>query len=284
MALEFPQLGKHCEFTGCQQLDFLPFQCACNKIFCLEHRNITAHKCTEIETAIIPQCPLCNQIIDIKKGEDPNRKVDEHINKGCPDEQHERTKSNQCTFGRCKNSEVIPILCNLCTKNFCVSHRLPQDHICEKLEVKTKPQSKREDKSNQVKERINNLVESQKSIKPTAKKVALMKMKMKAEGSSSIPPEKRFYLEVVFPMDSGVLPKQMYFNPAWTIGKVLDVIANVGDIENKNNSANAEKLHIISLRTGEPLNNSVTLISIGETLQSGDSVLLEKMEKIILDY
>ena len=41
-------------------------------------------------------------------------------------------------------------------------------------------------------------------------------------------------------MDSGVQPKLMFFNSGFSIGKVLDLVADAGNIENRNNQANAE--------------------------------------------
>ncbi len=58
---------------------------------------------------------------------------------------------------------------------------------------------------------------------------------------------------------------------------VLDLAADAGSIENKNNQANADKLQLISLKNGHPLPTSLSLSDCGEILQSGDSILLEKM-------
>ncbi|KAI5308189.1 hypothetical protein KEM55_006335, partial [Ascosphaera atra] len=39
-------IGKHCDYEYCRQLDFLPFRCgSCHGTFCLNHRSETAHKC-----------------------------------------------------------------------------------------------------------------------------------------------------------------------------------------------------------------------------------------------
>ena len=38
--------GQHCSEAACKALDFLPFKCAsCSRVFCLEHRSLSAHKC-----------------------------------------------------------------------------------------------------------------------------------------------------------------------------------------------------------------------------------------------
>lgn len=276
--MEFADLGKHCEEPSCRQLDFLPFVCsACKRTFCSDHRTFQAHNCPEVKNVIIPECPICGQFISVERGDDPNVKIDQHIEKGCPTEAIARSQ-NKCSYRRCKNTELVPFLCNLCNRNFCVTHRLSQDHQCTKLEKKEPKESLWASLGQQVKERIDNLILQQTAKKPTAKKVQMMKLKTKAIGNANIPPEKRFYAEVIFPLESRVQPKLMFFNSNWTIGKVLDVAADAGGIENNNNQANAEKLRIISLKNGLPLENSIQLKDCQEVLQSGDSILLERVK------
>jgi hypothetical protein len=39
-------VGDHCAFPECCQLDFLPFRCSgCGSTFCLEHRGCAQHRC-----------------------------------------------------------------------------------------------------------------------------------------------------------------------------------------------------------------------------------------------
>ena len=49
-----------------------------------------------------------------------------------------------------------------------------------------------------------------------------MKLKQNAKGDNRIASEKRIYLEVLFPMESKVQPKYMFFNKEWSVGKTLD--------------------------------------------------------------
>ena len=90
---EFPDLGAHCSVKTCKQrgeylllvimiylcfyllLDFLPFTCdGCKKKYCLDHRTRECHECIESNKDIVEAlfCPLCNQSISIKRGEDRN--------------------------------------------------------------------------------------------------------------------------------------------------------------------------------------------------------------------
>merc|ERR1711977_571757 len=39
-------IGAHCQYTYCNQLDFLPFRCeSCRGTFCLDHRSESGHHC-----------------------------------------------------------------------------------------------------------------------------------------------------------------------------------------------------------------------------------------------
>jgi len=126
-------IGKHCEVVECKQIDFLPFVCSgCKKITCLEHRTYDSHKCPNAnhKDKQIDTCPLCEQPISIKKGEDINLIVERHILAGCKSDTKERQKNSRCSSRGCKNHELIPFKCKQCNKNFCVSHRNQLDHRC----------------------------------------------------------------------------------------------------------------------------------------------------------
>lgn len=43
---ELMDIGEHCSFCG--QIDFLPFKCDCNGVFCLQHRQKEQHGCTAV--------------------------------------------------------------------------------------------------------------------------------------------------------------------------------------------------------------------------------------------
>jgi hypothetical protein len=125
-----------------------------------------------------------------------------------------------------------------------------------------------------IQERITKYL---KSSNPTAKTVNLMRMKTKAIGNSKVPADQRFYLEVIYPIDSKIEPKMMFFDRENSIGKVLDLVADAGNVKNENNKPDAPKLHLISLKTGEPIPNSTLLKDLSASLQSGDPILLERI-------
>lgn len=132
--MELPHIGKHCSLKSCSKLDFLPFECdACKQIFCDEHYIYKEHNCAQSYTknVLVPQCPLCDCPIPVKRGEDPNIKVNEHISKECEIPKKKKMYDKRCSFAGCKKKELVPMTCNRCRLNFCIQHRLEMDHKCQ---------------------------------------------------------------------------------------------------------------------------------------------------------
>lgn len=136
--MEFPDLGEHCSETSCKRLDFLPMRCdACEDIFCKDHITYANHKCMSSykKDVQVPVCPLCNTPIPIKRGEMPDIKVGEHIDRDCASDPAQRKRNkiftNKCSKGGCKQKEMIRVTCEDCHQNFCLKHRHPLDHDCK---------------------------------------------------------------------------------------------------------------------------------------------------------
>uniref|UniRef100_A0A8C7FT07 Zinc finger, AN1-type domain 2A n=1 Tax=Oncorhynchus kisutch TaxID=8019 RepID=A0A8C7FT07_ONCKI len=138
--MEFPDLGEHCSENSCKHLDFLPLRCdACEEIFCKDHITYANHKCIKVP---VPVCPLCNTPIPIKRGEMPDIKVGEHIDRDCqsdPAQNKRKIFTNKCSKGGCKQKEMIRVTCDQCHINYCLKHRHPLDHDCK---PENKPVSK----------------------------------------------------------------------------------------------------------------------------------------------
>eukprot|EP00058_Branchiostoma_floridae_P026251 XP_002611741.1 hypothetical protein BRAFLDRAFT_284089 [Branchiostoma floridae] len=134
---EFPDLGAHCSETFCKQLDFLPMKCdCCEKIFCKDHILYRQHNCESSykKDVQVPVCPLCNAPIPVKRGELPDIRVGEHIDRDCKSdkaEQRRKIYTNRCNVKGCKQKELIPVVCDSCRKNFCLKHRHTTDHNCK---------------------------------------------------------------------------------------------------------------------------------------------------------
>uniref|UniRef100_A0A8C4MPD3 Zinc finger AN1-type containing 1 n=1 Tax=Equus asinus TaxID=9793 RepID=A0A8C4MPD3_EQUAS len=154
-------IGRHCQVQHCRQRDFLPFVCdGCSGIFCLEHRSKESHSC--------PEVTVSNERL----------KSDKHT-------------SYPCSFKDCAERELVPVICPYCEKNFCLRHRHQSDHECEKLEI---PKPRMAATQKLVKDIIDSKTgetasKRRKGAKnsETAAKVALMKLKMHADGDKSLP-------------------------------------------------------------------------------------------------
>ncbi|XP_060077045.1 AN1-type zinc finger protein 1-like [Ylistrum balloti] len=249
---EFPDLGKHCSLQSCKQLDFLPYDCdGCGKTFCGDHKFPDNHKCDQ-------------------------------VNKHTASGDYSGDKSYSCTFEGCQGRELMKVTCMECEKNFCLSHRHQSDHNCEKLEIK-------EDKTKTA-EHVRQIIASKpnkdsgmrskggKSSK-TAAKVALMKLKMHAVGDKGIPQDSRVFFLVHLPKDTKPKSKAMFFSKTWTIGRVIDSVADFNKIVNSNNTGSEKKLRLFLHDCGVLLDTtaSLELCLQKETLYNGSSVILESV-------
>uniref|UniRef100_A0A8C2KFA4 Zinc finger, AN1-type domain 2A n=1 Tax=Cyprinus carpio TaxID=7962 RepID=A0A8C2KFA4_CYPCA len=109
---------------------------ACEEIFCKDHITYANHKCTSLykKDIQVPVCPLCNTPIPVKRGEMPDIKVGEHIDRDCKSDPAQRKRkifTNKCSKGGCKQKEMIRVTCDQCHLNYCLKHRHPLDHDCK---------------------------------------------------------------------------------------------------------------------------------------------------------
>lgn len=93
--MEFPDLGKNCNWPDCKALDFLPFTCSyCKSVFCKDHFNSNSHEC--------------------KEAQDGNTESSE-------------VKLFTCRYENCKSVAPVEMICPKCSKHFCLEHRF---HSC----------------------------------------------------------------------------------------------------------------------------------------------------------
>ncbi|KAK9700474.1 hypothetical protein K7432_012179 [Basidiobolus ranarum] len=138
--MELPHIGKNCALNDCNQLDFLPYKChLCKRDFCQDHWRTENHQCpyqTESMDVRVPVCPLCAKPVPVNKGENPNRRMDEHIRNGCKDAATTTDKSpaykNACSYRTCKTKVLVSAKCPSCQKQYCLKHRFEVDHDCPK--------------------------------------------------------------------------------------------------------------------------------------------------------
>ncbi|XP_006880561.1 PREDICTED: AN1-type zinc finger protein 1 isoform X2 [Elephantulus edwardii] len=239
-------IGEHCQVEHCRQQDFLPFVCdGCSGIFCLEHRSKESHSCSEVN--------IVNERL----------KTDTHT-------------SYPCSFKDCAEKELVPVVCPFCEKNFCLRHRHQSDHECEKLEI-SKPRMAATQKL------VKDIIESKTAVtvskrrkgaknNETAAKVALMKLKLHADGDKSLP-------QVFLPKGSKEKSKPMFFCHKWSVGKVIDFAASLASLRNDNNKSTAKKLRLCHVTSGEvlPLDNilEMWIAKKGCPLYNGGNIILE---------
>lgn len=202
---------------------------------------------------------------------------------------HEKPKpdapsSYPCSFKGCAERELVPVLCPHCEKNFCLRHRHQSDHECEKLEI---PQPRMAATQKLVQDIIDSKTgqtasKRRKGTKhsETAAKVALMKLKMHADGDASLPQTERTYFQVFLPKGSKEKSKPMFFCHRWSIGKVVDFAASLASLKNDNNRLTAKKLRLCHVTSGEALPLDQTL----ETWISKEDCPLYNGGNIILEY
>jgi hypothetical protein len=134
------EVGKQCSDPSCLLVDFLPFKCHhCELSFCQDHFKVDAHKCPKYDenkyNRVAPNCmsdpmepqlcillmgqfllgPLCSIPVAVPPGQDPNVRMDMHLEKECSVVTGKvKSKSTPiCARGNCKKVLFSPIQCNV---------------------------------------------------------------------------------------------------------------------------------------------------------------------------
>lgn len=230
---------------------------------------------------IVNECPLCHQVIPFKAGVDPNDLMVDHMDAGCPKEHHVRSEYRYpCRMKGCKVEELAPITCEHCRLNHCVQHRHPDKHNCarwrpERQESKAS-EEKQQSKSNPLQEAWKVLQSRISTLRSSnggkSKSGPTTKNKSSAIGNKKLPEQDRIYLEVMYPVDSKIEPKWMFFDAKHPAGRALDSIAEEGKINNNNNVSTARKLALVDITTGLPIKLNTPLKNL---FTNGSSILLE---------
>lgn len=269
--------GTHCQYKPCNRLDFLPSNCeSCRLVFCGAHRLEDGHKCT-------------------KAGEWARRKREQNIAKpslGAGKFKPEVQKP--CASPACKNvigsSLSTAVHCDICNRDYCMTHRLLEDHNCDKLVPigGRAARSGQPDYAKMVLGKLKAWGTSQKAAmsdrvlpkpKPSsasAKLLAVNALKKTAKGDMKIPSEKRIYLyvEAEAATTKSKLSKGEFFYPKeWVVGRVLDAAAKSLQVKNTNNQGldEASKLRVFYVEGGRLLEFSEKL---GDALASGNRIVL----------
>ncbi|CAG7723712.1 unnamed protein product [Allacma fusca] len=188
----------------------------------------------------------------------------------------------KCSFGGCSNKELVPIKCTNCSQNYCLQHRHPDQHGCAKPD-RTKPKEinptieKQTEIKNQISTKLEDVKAKGGAKGAMAAKLALMKLKGRAEGDKAIPQAERVYFIISVPNpEQNPKPLDMFVSKVWTTGKIVDVIARRARIKNRNNQADAPKLHLFKddICFSDPFDRSINQLFQENILQDGDSISL----------
>lgn len=264
-------IGAHCNYTYCNQLDFLPFRCeSCKATYCLEHRTETAHECAH-----------AGEWAKAKRKAESGASTTSAVGGG----QRLQAAPTQCSHPICKTNintlNSVGVGCPTCNRQYCLKHRLKEDHACSTLPplgarqisiANAQAQSMDKAKSALARLRVWGK-EKQAAVTPKPKPssaasraVALINLKKTAKGDEKIPAEKRVYLhvEAEAATTTSKLPKgDFWYNKEWSIGRMLDAAAKHLQVQNINNRGGGEeeKLRVFHVEGGR-------LLDFGEKLEN----------------
>ncbi|KAK0672529.1 putative AN1-type zinc finger protein [Cercophora samala] len=285
-------IGSHCQYPPCNQLDFLPFKCqSCSQTYCSDHRTEDGHDC--------PQ----------KGAWATSRRLAEQSKASLGAHKQVRDRdvlyAKPCAEGACKTTigtSLVPgVHCTACRRDYCLKHRLEEDHDC-----KSKPplggaratalaaqQAALTNKATSALERLKLWGAAKKeqykdsraakaagpnglNSKGQTKMVAVNALKKTAKGDAKIPPEKRVYLYVEAENETAKakIPKgEFFFSEDWVVGRMLDLAASKLQVQNINNRSDKEedKLRVFHVEGGRILDFGEKL---GAALVSGNTVVI----------
>ena len=190
-----------------------------------------------------------------------------------------QTILGKCSF--CKNS--VPntelVLCDKCKANHCLTHRHYDSHQC------VQNQSPKTTTTAVKKPVINSSAPNVKGTKNEvlARKVALMKLKQKAIGQTSVPFTERLYFKINYQKSSkqNVFDtKDVFLSKEWSVGKCIDWLSTQLEIINNNNNPSAPKLVLSTDSSSDSFSMSDTLKHLESEglLQSGDNLCLKYIQ------
>ncbi|TRX96618.1 hypothetical protein FHL15_002520 [Xylaria flabelliformis] len=267
-------VGKHCQLEYCNQLDFLPFFCqSCKKTFCLDHRTEDSHKC-ENKGAWAERRRLA-QLARPAAGE--GKRMRDYVSE------------KPCAAADCKTTigtSLVPgVHCASCNHDYCLKHRLREEHDCKnKAPIGARPVNEQAKSAfaklrawgSAKKEQASRALPKAKPTSASARMVAVNNLKKTAKGDAKLPPEKRVYLYVEAEAETTTAKNykgEFFYSKDWVTGRVLDAAAKSLQIENVNNQSSDErdKLRIFHVEGGRVLEFNE---KVGSALASGNTIVL----------
>ncbi|RYO84156.1 hypothetical protein DL766_009753 [Monosporascus sp. MC13-8B] len=279
-------VGKHCQLEYCNQLDFLPFFCqSCKKTFCLDHRTEDAHQCAN--RGAWAERRRQAQLARPSAGE--GRRLRDR----------DLATQKPCAADDCRTvigTSLVPgVHCATCNRDYCLKHRLREEHDCaSKTPIGARPSAgaaaagssarsalaklrawgsaKRE----QAQTLTTRALPKPKPTSASARLVAVNNLKKTAKGDTKLPPEKRVYLYVEAEAETTTAkyPRgEFFYSKDWVVGRLLDAAARSLQVENINNQSADERdrLRVFHVEGGRLLEFNE---KIGAALTSGNTVVL----------
>ncbi|EKD12437.1 uncharacterized protein L3040_001049 [Drepanopeziza brunnea f. sp. 'multigermtubi'] len=271
-------IGIHCQYTYCNQLDFLPFRCeSCRGTYCLDHRSETGHQCHKAGEWAAQRRRANLSTPSLGAG-----KMMAEVEKPCA------SPACKTLIGTSLSTSVH---CSTCNRDYCLKHRLKEDHDCTNLVPIGARVSKFDTQADNAKNALERLrawgtaqkasmatrvLPKPKSTSAAARVVAVNKLKKTAKGDDKIPVEKRVYLyvEAEAATTSSKFPSgAFYYSKDWVMGRVLDAAAKSLQVNNVNNQAmdEREKLRVFHVEGGRLLEFNE---KVGTALVSGNRIVL----------
>ena len=248
-------MGQNCSLGGCNALDFLPITCnLCGQVFCKVHASYDAHQCPKWS-------PKDAAAADTSKTRFETHKY-------------------ACHFPECQVQEKVEIICPKCKRRFCLSHRIEQDHDCQVKAPEYMPKTAilvaNLTASAPPPKRPPKTVKNQK----LAAKIQLMKIKMNAVGRKDLAAQDRLFFKIVLPLGKTPRSKSVYVAKTWSLGKCLDVMADLCNVANRNNTSDPKKLKLLRHCDGQLVNQGTLDTTLDELLSreevfNGDTLILE---------
>ncbi|KAF9459576.1 hypothetical protein BDZ94DRAFT_1268016 [Collybia nuda] len=229
--MDLLNIGTQCSHPSCNELDFLPITCRCDRYFCREHIAPDIHNCP----------------------------VDLSPEKATPFHKLRRCAVDTCTkptlnafYSHCDTAS-IPETCSQCQQSFCAIHRHPKSHVCNSISQQDKPiknsgtaqallaknfpTSKARTISQSGAKRVTKVPTDPIKL-AQHRKVELMKIRHKAipgdakDKLSSPPQDQRINIQI----DIDASRKAFWFRKTLITGKVLDCLASHARIPSSDSS------------------------------------------------
>ncbi|KAK3938244.1 putative an1-type zinc finger protein 1 protein [Diplogelasinospora grovesii] len=295
-------VGSHCEMAYCNQLDFLPFFCqSCAHTFCLDHRTESAHNCAK--AGAWAERRRQAQLSRPAHGEGRTLMVETADGRKKP-----CAAATTGLPGGCKTvigTSLVPgVHCSNCNRDYCLKHRLKEDHNCANLTPigarpavlksgvdsaksaldklrswgATKKKEVAASSSGRSMASLSQKFSSSSSTgsSKTSQILALNNMKKTAKGDDKLAPEKRVYLHVEAEAETAKakFPKgDFFYSKDWVVGRVLDAAAKSLQVQNVNNQSADERdrLRVFHVEGGRLLEFNE---KVGTALVNGNTIVL----------